>query len=85
MERAVIMSQGSVLEAEQFFFSGSSQQKQQDRNSEELNLENYDLEKVEKILIRKVLQKHNGNISKAANELGLTRSSLYRRLEKYEL
>ncbi len=85
MERAVIMSQGSILEAEQFLFSGSSHQKQQDKGSEELSLENYDLEKVEKILIRKVLQKHNGNISKAANELGLTRSSLYRRLEKYEL
>ncbi len=85
MERAVIMSQGSVLEAEQFFFSSGLQQKQQDKGSEELSLENYDLEKVEKILIRKVLQKHNGNISKAANELGLTRSSLYRRLEKYEL
>ncbi|MEM1137980.1 MAG: sigma-54 dependent transcriptional regulator [Bacteroidota bacterium] len=85
MERAVIMSQGSVLDADQFFLSGASIQKQQDRGNEELNLENYDLEKVEKILIRKVLQKHNGNISKAANELGLTRSSLYRRLEKYEL
>ena len=85
MERAVIMSQGSVLEAEQFLFSGSSQQQKQDKGSEELSLENYDLEKVEKILIRKVLQKHNGNISKAASELGLTRSSLYRRLEKYEL
>ncbi|UZR94655.1 sigma-54-dependent transcriptional regulator [Chondrinema litorale] len=85
MERAVIMSQGPVLDADQFFFSGTTLQKQQDKGSEELNLENYDLEKVEKILIRKVLQKHNGNISKAANELGLTRSSLYRRLEKYEL
>ncbi|MCF6352879.1 MAG: hypothetical protein L3J06_07700, partial [Cyclobacteriaceae bacterium] len=31
------------------------------------------------------LEKHNGNISKAAKELGLTRASLYRRLEKYGL
>ncbi len=85
MERAVIMSQGTVLESEQFFFSTGGAQRPGEKQSGELNLENYDLEKVEKILIRKVLQKHNGNISKAANELGLTRSSLYRRLEKYEL
>jgi len=86
MERAVIMSQGPVLESEQFFFgSGGAAGRATDKQSEELSLENYDLEKVEKILIRKVLQKHNGNISKAASELGLTRSSLYRRLEKYEL
>ncbi|MBX2841265.1 MAG: sigma-54 dependent transcriptional regulator [Flammeovirgaceae bacterium] len=85
MERAVIMSQGSVLEPEQFFFSGAGGQKPTERSGEEISLEDYDLEKVEKILIRKVLQKHNGNISKAASELGLTRSSLYRRLEKYEL
>ncbi|WP_020527262.1 sigma-54-dependent transcriptional regulator [Flexithrix dorotheae] len=85
MERAVIMSQGSVLEPEQFFFSGAGGQKSPERSGDEISLEDYDLEKVEKILIRKVLQKHNGNISKAASELGLTRSSLYRRLEKYEL
>ena len=48
-------------------------------------LDQFDLEEVEKILIRKVLKKSNGNITQAANELGLTRSSLYRRLEKYGL
>lgn len=41
------------------------------------------LEETEKMLIRKVIDKHGGNISKAAKELGLTRASLYRRLEKY--
>jgi transcriptional regulator with PAS, ATPase and Fis domain len=37
------------------------------------------------MLIRKVIDKHGGNISKAAKELGLTRASLYRRIEKYDL
>jgi transcriptional regulator with PAS, ATPase and Fis domain len=41
------------------------------------------LEEVEKILIRKVVDKHGGNISRAAKELGLTRASLYRRIEKH--
>jgi transcriptional regulator of acetoin/glycerol metabolism len=40
---------------------------------------------MEKNTILKVIDKHNGNISKAAKELGLTRTALYRRLNKYEI
>ena len=47
--------------------------------------ENYNLEEVEKKVIRRAMDKHKGNISQAADELGLTRTSLYRRLEKYGL
>lgn len=81
IERAVIMSSGAVLKPEDFFFSSSTPEK------EDVNvmLEQFHLEEVEKILIRKVLKKYDGNITQAANELGLTRSSLYRRLEKYGL
>ena len=43
------------------------------------------LDEVERTAIAKALQMHNGNISKAADELGLTRASLYRRMEKYGL
>ncbi|MBR9997979.1 MAG: helix-turn-helix domain-containing protein, partial [Cyclobacteriaceae bacterium] len=57
----------------------------QDKGDGGVQLDEFHLEEVEKILIRKVLQKYNGNITQAANELGLTRSSLYRRLEKYGL
>lgn len=81
IERAVIMSGGHVLNPEDFFFSPAAQEKEKPG----IQLEDYHLEEVEKILIRKVLQKYNGNITQAANELGLTRSSLYRRLEKYGL
>jgi DNA-binding NtrC family response regulator len=81
IERAVIMGGGHVLNPEDFFFSPAAQEK--DKSG--VHLEDYHLEEVEKILIRKVLQKFNGNITQAANELGLTRSSLYRRLEKYGL
>ena len=81
IERAIIMSAGHVLNPEDFFFSSSTR----DKEKSGVHLEDYHLEEVEKILIRKVLQKYNGNITQAANELGLTRSSLYRRLEKYGL
>jgi DNA-binding NtrC family response regulator len=81
IERAVILSNTSVLQPEDFNLnSGSSKESEQ-----QLNLEQYNLEEVEKLLIRKVLKKYNGNITQAAAELGLTRSSLYRRLEKYGL
>jgi two-component system, NtrC family, response regulator HydG len=43
------------------------------------------LDDMEKQLIVKALQKYHGNITEAAAELGLTRASLYRRLEKYSL
>jgi transcriptional regulator with PAS, ATPase and Fis domain len=81
LERAVIMSAGHVLNPEDFFFKNS----QASNDEGQVQLDDYHLEEVEKILIRKVLKKYDGNITKAANELGLTRSSLYRRLEKYGL
>jgi DNA-binding NtrC family response regulator len=80
IERAVILSNGSVLQPEDFNFTSSS-----GKEDGQLALEQYNLEEVEKLLIRKVLKKYNGNITQAASELGLTRSSLYRRLEKYGL
>ncbi len=80
VERAVIMSRDNILQPEDFFFNNQPVKEKGD-----INLEQFNLEDVERILIRKVLAKHNGNITYAAQELGLTRSSLYRRLEKYGL
>lgn len=47
--------------------------------------ESYNLIAVEKMLILKAIDSHNGNLSQAAQALGLTRQSLYRRMEKYDL
>ncbi|HEX6891973.1 MAG TPA: sigma-54 dependent transcriptional regulator [Chryseolinea sp.] len=80
IERAIILSGGSVLQPEDFNFAPATT-----KDDGQLALEQYNLEEVEKLLIRKVLKKYNGNITQAASELGLTRSSLYRRLEKYGL
>jgi transcriptional regulator of acetoin/glycerol metabolism len=49
------------------------------------SLEELSLESVEAILIRKALQRFQGNVSQAAEILGLSRGALYRRMEKYGL
>ena len=46
-------------------------------------LEELSLEQVEALLIRKAMARYEGNVSKAANALGLSRSALYRRLDRY--
>lgn len=79
IERAVIMSDASLLQPSDFFLTAA------DAKEESLIFENYNLEEVEKAVIRKAISKHGGNISHAAKELGLTRMSLYRRIEKYGL
>jgi transcriptional regulator with PAS, ATPase and Fis domain len=82
VERAVIMSSASVLQPEDFNLNVATNTKE---NETGMNLDAFNLEEVEKLLILKVLKKYNGNITQAAAELGLTRSSLYRRLEKHGL
>lgn len=78
VERAVIMAQGEKLQPEDFFF-------RQAGNGQDIDLPTMNLDDMEKQLIVKALQKYHGNITEAAAELGLTRASLYRRLEKYNL
>lgn len=46
---------------------------------------NLNIEEMEEILIKKALKKHRGNISLAAEDLGLSRAALYRRMEKFDL
>ena len=77
IERAVIMTDSASLQETDFLLSRSLSS---GPPSNTLNLD-----EVEKAAIAKALQMHNGNISKAADELGLTRASLYRRMEKYGL
>jgi DNA-binding NtrC family response regulator len=84
LERAIIMSNSQVLQPEDFNLNSQSQSSGH-ADGENVLLDQFKLEDVEQILIKKVLKKYNGNITQAASELGLTRSSLYRRLEKYGL
>lgn len=80
VERAVIMSDGATLQPDDFLLSPMTSVE-----GDGLSFTDYNLESVEKTVIRKAIEKHDGNISHAARELGLTRGALYRRLEKYGL
>ena len=77
MERAVLMCRTDHLQPADL---GISHQRVQAQNLEELSLES-----VESILIRKALQRFQGNVSQAAEALGLSRGALYRRMERYGL
>jgi len=80
IERAVIMSDGNVLQANDLLFSPI-----ETSQVEETELAEMKLSDVEKNTILKVIEKHHGNITRAARELGLTRTALYRRLSKYDI
>lgn len=77
IERAVIMTDSPSLQESDFLFSRPV--------SSSASPETLNLDEVEKAAIVKALNLYSGNISKAADELGLTRASLYRRMEKYGL
>jgi len=79
LERSVIMSDGSTLTENDLVFSPIEKQKRK------TDKHDYKLETIEKNAILKVIEKNNGNISKSAKELGITRTALYRRLNKYGL
>lgn len=78
VERAVIMSEGQELQNSDFSFLNNSKK-------EEQTFENYNLEEIEAWAIKNAIKKHQGKISHAAKELGLSRGALYRRMEKYGL
>jgi DNA-binding NtrC family response regulator len=85
IERAVILSESQVLQPEDFLLSTDTHDRNRSSLDSSLDFDNYNLDAVEKAVISKVLNIHKGNISKAAQELGLTRTSLYRRMERYGL
>lgn len=80
IERAVIMSDGELLDARDIIFSPIETVPAQEEVAVPTNLG-----MMEKNTILKVIEKHSGNISKAAKELGITRTALYRRLSKYDI
>jgi len=80
VERAVIMAEGGILKAEDIVFSPIEQ-----KQAVNHPLQTHNLEDLERNAIEQVVEKHKGNISRAAKELGLTRAALYRRLNKYDI
>ena len=80
IERAVIMSEDEVINENELIFSPLENQQQPDNEEKDMRLST-----IEKNAILKVIEKHNGNITRAAQELGLTRTALYRRLNKHDI
>jgi DNA-binding NtrC family response regulator len=77
LERAVLMASGTTLRAADLGLRGAG--------GAAPRLEDLPLEEVERVLIRKALERHGGNVSNAAKALGLSRSALYRRLQHHGL
>ena len=78
IERAVLMAQGKTIRISDLGLRAASEDGVG-------TLEDMNLEEVERLLIQKALARYNGNVSHAAKALGLSRSALYRRLERYRL
>jgi DNA-binding NtrC family response regulator len=79
IERAVILTESVNLQPGDFSLQPGGTSKSA------FPSENMNLEEIERTLVQKAVELHQGNISKAAESLGLTRSALYRRLEKFGL
>ena len=75
VERAVLMSTGNRVAAADLALRTTSERVQR--------LDDMTLEEVEALLIRKALARYDGNVSRAAEALGLSRSALYRRMQRH--
>jgi DNA-binding NtrC family response regulator len=78
VERAVLMARGAEIRAADLGLRGAG-------SDAPKQLDDMSLEEVEAFLIKKALQRHGGSVSRAAETLGLSRSALYRRLQRYGL
>jgi len=77
VERALLMAQDNLIQPGDLALRSPS--------SGPIRVEDMSLEEVEAFLVKKALARYNGNVSHAASALGLSRSALYRRLERFGL
>jgi DNA-binding NtrC family response regulator len=75
LERAIIMAESDLLDTDDFLLKNVSSAANIPTTT--------NLEELEEVTIRRVVDKHAGNMSKVAKELGIGRTTLYRKLEKY--
>ncbi len=79
VERAVLLSHGEEVEPSDLGLAGMRPA----APPLEIMSDSMSIDEVESLLIRKVLRRCNGNVSQAAEALGLSRAALYRRIQKY--
>jgi DNA-binding NtrC family response regulator len=80
VQRAVLLARGEEVRAVDLGLQQAARAEGAERRLEEMSLE-----EVERLLIQKALRRFGGNVSQAAEALGLSRSALYRRMQKYEI
>src|SRR5215216_4382341 len=78
VQRAVLLARSDEVKSADLGLQAAS-------GGGERRLEEMSLEEVERLLIQKALRRFGGNVSQAAEALGLSRSALYRRMQKYEI
>jgi transcriptional regulator of acetoin/glycerol metabolism len=78
IERAVLMCRDQRIDVNHLGLPSSN-------NSRSVNFSDMSLEEVEALLVGKALARYNGNVSQAAEVLGLSRGTFYRRMEKHGL
>lgn len=76
IEKAVIMADSSILSPEDFVFRNTSNNSSSDAET---------LEEMERLMIERAIEKHKGNLSAVATQLGITRQTLYNKMKRYEL
>jgi DNA-binding NtrC family response regulator len=84
VERAVILSDDAHIAPDDLRFSAPAPDGS-DSSATDEDLDTLNLNDLEQAAVRQALSKHGGNVSKAADELGISRRALYRRIEKYGL
>lgn len=77
IEKAVILTDNQVLQPQDFYLQPSDERL--------FSMESLTLDELEKMWIEKTLRKHENNISAVAQELGISRPTLYSKIKKYEL
>jgi DNA-binding NtrC family response regulator len=93
IERAIILAEGDELGTQDFrqltvaaqIATGSGAATATQKNPDQASTHGQTLHDIEKASIEKVLDRYDGNVAHAARELGLTRTSLYRRIKKFGL
>lgn len=79
VERAVILSDNEILSRDDLY------PKKNPLQQETISADSHNLDAIERKVIHQAIQNHSGNITHAANDLGITRTALYRRMKKFDL